>query len=347
MINTWKIAVSFMTFSFFSLAMAAESATESLAEGMVNPGYHEKPDWFKPSFLDIREDIDEASGAGKRVLLYFYQDGCPYCAKLLETNLSQRDIVEKTRSGFDVIAVNIWGDREVTGLDGAVLTEKQFAEQLKVMYTPTLLFFDEDGQVVLRLNGYYPPDKFTVALDYVAGRHEREGTIRDYVARVNPPAARGELHREDATLASPYDLSQRAAERPLLVLFEQSSCPACDELHGDIFKRPESREQLKRFDVVVLDMWSDEPVVTPEGNRLSAREWARKLGVQYAPSMVFFSRDNQEVFRAEAWLRAFHIQSVLDYVASGAYREQPNFQRYISARADRLEAQGVHVDLME
>jgi hypothetical protein len=35
----------------------------------------------------------------------------------------------------------------------------------------------------------------------------------------------------------------------------------------------------------------------------------------------------------------------LDYVASGAYHTQPNFQRFIAARADKLEAQGVHVDL--
>jgi hypothetical protein len=37
----------------------------------------------------------------------------------------------------------------------------------------------------------------------------------------------------------------------------------------------------------------------------------------------------------------------MDYVASGAYLEQPSFQRFISARAEALEAQGVHVELME
>jgi hypothetical protein len=37
----------------------------------------------------------------------------------------------------------------------------------------------------------------------------------------------------------------------------------------------------------------------------------------------------------------------MDYVLSGAYREQPNFQRFIQARADALEAQGIHVDLMQ
>jgi len=60
---------------------------------------------------------------------------------------------------------------------------------------------------------------------------------------------------------------------------------------------------------------------------------------------VFFDGSGKEVFRAEGYLRAFHTQSVLDYVASGAYRSQPSFQRYIQSRADKLESQGVHVDL--
>jgi thioredoxin-related protein len=72
---------------------------------------------------------------------------------------------------------------------------------------------------------------------------------------------------------------------------------------------------------------------------------ARQLDVKYAPSMVFFDKAGKEVFRTEAYLKAFHVQSVLDYVASAAYHTQPNFQRFIAARAEKLEAQGIHVDL--
>jgi hypothetical protein len=46
-------------------------------------------------------------------------------------------------------------------------------------------------------------------------------------------------------------------------------------------------------------------------------------------------------------LKAFHLQSAMDYVLSRAYLEQPSFQRYIQARADALEARGIHIDLMQ
>jgi thioredoxin-related protein len=130
-------------------------------------------------------------------------------------------------------------------------------------------------------------------------------------------------------------------------LFEQKKCDSCDELHLDIFKRKQSIEQLQRFDVVVLDMWSDEVIVTPSGEKMKTRDWAKKLDVKYAPSLLFFGEGGGEVFRSDAYLKSFHIQSVMDYVASNAYKSQSNFQRYIDERADHLREQGIEVNLME
>jgi len=346
-----KIACYLLVMPLLLLLHTAQAEQEAppvaLEAGMVNPGYEEKPDWFVNSFLDIREDVSEAAAAGKRVLLYFYQDGCPYCKKLLDTNLALRDTETRMRENFAVIAINMWGDREVTGFDGGLTTEKAFAKSLRVMFTPTLLFLDETGTVVLRVNGYYPPHKFNAALDYAARHDGKDPDFRSWYAAQAPAPASGVLHRDPAWLSPGADLAARSGGRPLLVMFEQQDCAPCDELHLDILKRPESRELLARFDVVLLDMWSQEPVARPDGKRSSVAEWARELNLQYAPSLVFFDASGGEVFRTEAWLRSFHIQSAMDYVASGAYKEQPAFQRYLSARADALEAQGIHVDLLD
>src|SRR5215211_5426283 len=67
------------------------------------------PAWFKPSFLDFREDIAEATKGGKRLMVYFGQDGCPYCRELMRVNFSQKDITENARTHFDAVALNIWG----------------------------------------------------------------------------------------------------------------------------------------------------------------------------------------------------------------------------------------------
>jgi thioredoxin-related protein len=343
-----KTIVTVVLLSLLSLTHAAENAS-GLEAGMINPGFHEKPDWFKNSFLDLGEDIEEATEAGKRIILYFHQDGCPYCAKLLNENFALREIVEKTKTGFQLIAINIWGDRTVTAIDGREMSEKALAERLKVHYTPTLLFLDEQGQSVLRINGYYPPHRFMAALDYVAGREERKQSFRDYLKQRQPVAASGKLHRQEGYLQPPLDLRQSTMnnQKPLLVLMEMKQCPPCDELHREVLSRPELSETLPGFNIAVIDVWSSEPVITPNGDQLKSTDWAASLGIQYTPSLLFFDQQGQEVFRSEAYLRRFHTQAVLEYVLSGSYLEQPNFQRYVQAKAAEMRTKGEPVDLME
>lgn len=335
---------------YMALIPFAHAANEApLAPGMVHPGYEEQPAWFKNSFLDLREDVAEAAKHGKRVLLYFYQDGCPYCKKLLQDNFGQRPIADKTRQFFDVIAINMWGDREVADLAGAAMTEKDFARQMKVMFTPTLIALDEKGGQALRINGYYAPHQFGAALDYAGLKKEREISFKDYFAQLAPAVAQGKLHGDARYLKPPYRLDQAVKRnaKPLLVLFEQKQCLPCDELHLDIFKRKESRTLLDKFQVAQFDLWATTGLVTPDGKPTNAREWAKALQVNYAPTMIFFDAEGRELFRAEAYLKAFHLQSVLDYIASGAYRQYPEFQRFVEARGDALRARGMAPDMMK
>jgi len=333
---------------FYANVVFAESEQQVLDEGLVNPGFHEQPVWFKNSFLDMREDIAEAQQAGKRLILYFFQDGCPYCKRLLEVNFTQKAIVDKTRKHFEVVSLNMWGDREVITFDGRANTEKLFAEKLRVMFTPTLLFLNERGEVVLRVNGLYPPKKFMTALDYVAGHHETAMDFRRYQATHAPPPVTGQLHQSPFLMAPPLNLARlKSQEKPLVVLFEQKKCIACDELHLDVLKRSETLTLLKQINVAQVDIWSQDKMTLFDGKTLDAQQWAKQLDIKYTPSLVFFDTQGMEVFRMEAYLKAFHVQSSLDYVIAAAYLKEPSFQRYIDKRAKALRDRGVEINLME
>jgi thioredoxin-related protein len=228
------------------------------------------------------------------------------------------------------------------------MTEKEFATALKVQYTPTLLFFNEGNKAVYRANGYYPPEKFATVLDYVGLKKENEISFQDYLAQVSPQPASGKLHTEVSNVKSSDDL--HAALEPdkyLLVIFGQKQCATCDELHLDILQRPESKELLERMNVAVIDLWSQDKIVTPDGSEQKIVDWVKKLDIKYAPSLVYFNDQGEEVFRSDAYLKAFHVQSVMDYVTTAAFKEQPNFQRYIDTRADHLREQGIEVNLMD
>lgn len=331
------------------LALAALLALLTMGPTRAATPGDEMPSWFKESFLDLKEDIAEAKKAGRRVMIYFHQDGCPYCAKLLRDNFGQKAIADKTRRHFDVIALNIWGDREVTDLSGRALPEKAFAKAMKVQFTPTLVMFDEQGNVVLRLNGYLQPQRFEAALDYVGQRLEKKQNFADYLAKHAREPAAAALNDEPWLLQAPLRLADilRRSGKPMIVLFEQKECAACDEMHREGFPRPEVKQALARFDIARIDMASREPVQTPDGRSLPGRDWARAIGVFYTPSLVFFDTTGKEIFRVEGYVQPFHLGSSLDYVASGAYREQPEFQRFVEARAAARRAKGERIEPMK
>jgi thioredoxin-related protein len=298
----------------------------------------EYPAWFKKSFLDLPEDMNEAREAGKQgIMVYFGQRRCAYCYKLMEVNFGLPDIVEYTQRHFDVIPLDIWGLDELTTLDGEVLTEREFSVANDTNFTPSILFYDRDGKEALRLRGYYPPYQFRAALEYVADGHYQREEFRDYLARgegrmVFEPE---DLNEEDFFAAPPFNLdrSRIPSERPLAVFFEQGNCHACDVLHGEALREPAIYRNFEQFDNVQIDMWSDTPIITPAGERTTAAEWAAQLGLFYAPSIIFFDEKGGEILRVDSVVRFYRLRNVLNYITSKAYLDEPDYQRWRMTRS--------------
>ena len=211
------------------------------------------PDWFKTSFLDFSEDVAEAAEEGKRVMVIFHQDNCPYCNALVERNLSQRDVEEQLRKDFDVIAMNMWGDREVATIDGKIYTEKTFAQALKVQFTPTILILNEQGGLALRLNGYLPPAEFKLALAYAADSTEGNKGYRKYLAANTPEQMSGDLIK--AAFFDKANPTLKTNGKPYAVFFEQRDCPLCIRLHEKVLNEQDSLVELAKFRNIQLDMW--------------------------------------------------------------------------------------------
>ncbi|MCZ4271226.1 thioredoxin family protein [Maritalea porphyrae] len=105
-------------------------------------GLH-KQDWFALTFRDIAEDIETAAADGKRLVLIFEQRGCIYCAKMHEELLSDPEVADYIKENYVVVQYNMFGDEEVTDLDGEVLTEKSAARKWGYVFTPTMVFLPD------------------------------------------------------------------------------------------------------------------------------------------------------------------------------------------------------------
>ena len=292
------------------------------------------PDWFRDdSFLNLSEDLQQALQGGKQgLVLYFGQANCAYCKQLMEVNFRDPEIVAYFRSHWDIIPLGIWGSRTVTLLDGEQLSENALAIFEETQFTPSLIFYDAQGRQIYRMRGYYPPYRFMALLRYLGEGFYRKERFSEYLQRADPPPRfeDDDLNEFDLALPAPHILDRRVAagQKPLLVLFEEPRCQACDQLHTRPLQDPGNRRLLQHFEIHQLDGRSDTPVITPEGRRLTAREWARQLGIHYYPTLVFFDERGREVFRIDSVAKLYRVRGVLAYVLDRGYEKYPTYQRW-------------------
>ena len=290
------------------------------------------PDWFKLSLGDLNDDLEEARNSGKKgIITYFGQKRCAYCEQFFKTSLADTDIQNYLRKHYDIIAFDIWGIEEVTDTDGKQYTERELSLHYKTNFTPSLVFYDLEGTPVFRLRGFYPPYKFRAALQFAVEEFYRTEKFSDYFARANPGEyfLLGGLTERDFFLEQPYDLAALLGnDKATAVFFEQGNCHACDLLHSDPLAKDLSIKELEKMNVIQLNMWADTPVVTPQGVKTTAKDWAKSLDIFYAPSIIFFDGAGKEIIRVDSVTYFYRLWGVLDYVNQKGYEKSTDYQEW-------------------
>ena len=65
-------------------------------------------------------------------MLYFHQEGCPYCKATIEKNLSDPTTKEFIQENFDVVEINIICSFSITLSNENVIDKRTFSKLMKV-----------------------------------------------------------------------------------------------------------------------------------------------------------------------------------------------------------------------
>lgn len=334
--NCLQIIGLVVSLSFAPIVDAAETA----ARGRITGGVaHQAPDWFKQSFLEIADDVDEANQAGKHVLLFFQLNDCPYCDRMLQEGFKGEPLRAYIQRHFDSIAINVRGDRDIAFNDELSVSEKELSEILKVAATPAILFLDRDNKTVVRVNGYRAPERFRQILEFVATKSYQTTELADYLqAKLDQNVYR---LRANPLFKEVRDLS--AIDGPLMLIFEDGSCYDCAEFHDGILGNELVRKEIAPFTIVRLDANSQETIVDVYGKATTPAELARKHEMIYRPGVLAF--DNGDLVRRHDSLTfPHHFKESMRCVAGGFYK-QTDYQTYSLQRTEELLASGVVIDL--
>jgi len=166
-------------------------SAQAAAEPTLNEaGLHTQP-WFLDSFLELKDDFEEARAKGKRFAVIWELKGCPYCREMHLVNFARPGIADYIKANFEILQLDKAGVRGATDFDGSKMGERELARKYRVAFTPTIQFFPETladmsgktGQAreATRMAGYIQPFYFVSMFRYVRESAYKRQDFRAYM----------------------------------------------------------------------------------------------------------------------------------------------------------------------
>ena len=301
------------------------------------------PDWFSTSdFLDLSDEVSNIKASGKKGLMVMYTtEGCSYCTAFIKRSLGDKTIAANVQKNFISIGLEIFDDTEMVGPKGADISIKDFATREGVQFSPTLLFYDNQGNRTLRLAGYATPEKFKQVLTYLNDDHYKSQPLKAYLQSLKqkPKTSVYMTLKSDPLFEQPpymLDRSRFPAEKPMVVLFETTNCVDCEEFHSKVLTSQKVRDTLKHFDVVRFDAKDNKtPVLTPAGKRTTPAAWYAETGMARLPALLFIDEKGKQVLDTDALVMENRMMNSMGLVLEKAYQKGWTYQRF--ARSKSME----------
>lgn len=341
-------ALSAVLLSLFWMFVEAETFDDSQF------AHIDYPAWFNQNpFNNLSEVLAESNATGKKgVFVLYTTEGCSYCDHFIRQALADPAIASKVQGNFESVGLEIFDDTELTTPEGTVKSVKQFAADEKVQFSPTILFYGNDGKRIFRKTGYLSPEKFDQVLNYLTEGHYKTQPFKNYISglQTKTPVSGKIEHPESALTdnplfaAPPYmlDRSRVAASMPLLVIFERKNCSPCKAFHADILSDKKITDSLRKFEIVRLDAEDNKtPVLAPGGKRTTPAQWYNANNFTQAPALLFFDEQGNTVLKTDALVLHQRMTNSMHYVLEGAYQRGWSYQRFARSKAiERANSKG-------
>jgi thioredoxin-related protein len=147
----------YKTETFRDYIARAEPGLFFMLGGLIERDFFKKP----PYKLDSKNT--------KTLAVFFEQGNCHSC-DLLHTGPLSKDTILKALNKMDVIQLDMWSDTKVVTPKGKNTTAKKWASDLELFNAPTILFFDESGNEVIRIDSVVEFYRLAGVLDYMNRR---------------------------------------------------------------------------------------------------------------------------------------------------------------------------------
>ncbi|TVP98030.1 MAG: thioredoxin family protein [Balneolaceae bacterium] len=124
-------------------------------------GYTNEIHWIKLSQAQEKSKKD-----GKPLFIFVEAEWCGICKRMLNSVFPQKGITELLTNNFHPVLIDL-DSRNAIMFNGEEISERNFARNMQVQQTPTMIFINAEGEVMGRQPGFMDQDELEKLLHYV------------------------------------------------------------------------------------------------------------------------------------------------------------------------------------
>ncbi|MEG3637753.1 thioredoxin family protein [Magnetococcus sp. PR-3] len=128
---------------------------------------------------------------------------------------------------------------------------------------------------------------------------------------------------ESLDLDLPGEMEAAAEEgKGLVVMFHYSGCPFCDKMRLRVFPDPDvDSYYTKNYVLLETNIRGDLDMVTPDGQEMSEKKWARNMRIRATPVFLFYDTQGKERLKLTGY------QNPRIFVGAGRYVKEKGWEK--------------------
>lgn len=134
----------------------------------------------KVNTIDINTQIQNSISQKKHLMLFFHINFCPYCKKMENTTLKDDFVQEELNKHFLTLDINTDKQNDKIVFNNITYTNKEYANKLDVHFFPTVLFLDNEGEIIYKVRGHRDIQTFINILEYMKQNLYEEMSFFEY-----------------------------------------------------------------------------------------------------------------------------------------------------------------------
>jgi len=107
--------------------------------------------------------------AARPLVVFFEQNDCHACDILHSGALRDASLLHALAS-MEAVQLNRWSSTPLVTPSGETTTARAWGDKLAIFYTPTLVFFNEHGQEIFRVDSVAGPYRLRKVVDYIVSK---------------------------------------------------------------------------------------------------------------------------------------------------------------------------------